>query len=444
MSAPGPQTIPLQHGLNGNAISEKAKAFEIFYDSNRTTFWAPNFHDGWIIITQSDVRRWLKERGCRTKAKKEENVSEIDALLNMFQRERDVEYAGSLAGFRRGVYEINGKRVLVKDSPLLIEPRPGKWPLLGGIIRNMLGVDQEIFLFGWLKVGFESLRSSQFRVGQALTLAGPRDCGKSLLQNLFTEILGGRSAKPHRYMSGATPFNGELFCCEHLIVEDEEASTDIRARRNFGTKIKEITANVTQSCHAKHRQAITLAPFWRLSISVNDEPENLQILPPIDESLQDKLIILKAARHPMPMRSVSDAEREVFMAALRAELPHFIDFLTKWPIPENLISQRYGITHYHQPEILEALGTFAPETKLLEMIDTELFDSLAPGSWEGTAIQLERVLVSDNSKVWREARRLLSFPVACGTYLGRLQKLHPQRFKSEHTRTGNKWTIDPT
>ena len=47
-------------------------------------------------------------------------------------------------------------------------------------------------------------------------------------------------------MSGATPFNGELFCCEHLIVEDEEASTDIQARRNFGTKIKEITANVTQ------------------------------------------------------------------------------------------------------------------------------------------------------------------------------------------------------
>src|ERR1700730_8306167 len=92
VSTPGPQTIPLSHGRNGNAISEKAKSFEIFYDSNRTTFWAPNFHDGWIIITQSDVRRWLKERGCRAKAKKEENVSEVDALLNVFQRECDVDY----------------------------------------------------------------------------------------------------------------------------------------------------------------------------------------------------------------------------------------------------------------------------------------------------------------------------------------------------------------
>jgi Domain of unknown function (DUF3854) len=80
----------------------------------------------------------------------------------------------------------------------------------------------------------------KFRVGQALTLAGPKDCGKSLLQDLFTVMFGGRAAKPHRYMSGTTPFNGELFGSEHLVMEDDEPSTDIRARRNFGTKIKEI------------------------------------------------------------------------------------------------------------------------------------------------------------------------------------------------------------
>src|SRR5262249_55665202 len=157
-----------------------------------------------------------------------------------------VAYAGSLAGHRKGFYENGSHRILVKDSPLLIEPVPGRWPLFGGIIHNMLGADQQIYLFGWLKVALESLRSATPRVGQALTLAGPSDCGKSLLQNIFTLMLGGRSAKPHRYMSGITPFNGELFEAEaeHLMIEDEEASTDIRARRNFGAKIKDITANV--------------------------------------------------------------------------------------------------------------------------------------------------------------------------------------------------------
>jgi hypothetical protein len=96
----GAQRIPLENGRNGNSISEKAKSFEIFYDSNRTSFWAPNSHDGWIMIAQNDVRRWLKERGCRSKRKKAETVSEIDALLNIFQRECDVEYAGSLGRLR--------------------------------------------------------------------------------------------------------------------------------------------------------------------------------------------------------------------------------------------------------------------------------------------------------------------------------------------------------
>src|ERR1700747_72652 len=135
-------------------------------------------------------------------------------------------------------------------------------------------------------------------------------------------------------------------------MEDDGPSTDIRARRNFGTKIKEICANTVHSCHAKYRTALSLTPFWRISISVNDEPENLMILPPIDESLTDKLIILKAMRHPMPMPTVSDEERSQFMNALKAELPHFAYFLFNWRIPEPLISQRYGITHYRHAEIL--------------------------------------------------------------------------------------------
>jgi hypothetical protein len=416
---------------------------KIYYDSSTKDFWATNDRDGWIRIRASDVRRWLLERGFRGRPKDDENVSEVDSLLTAIQRGNDVDYAGPLAGYQAGVYQINGSRILVKDSPVLIVAVPGDWPLLRGIVRNMLGDYQEAFFFGWLKVAIESMAASKFRVGQALTLAGPKDCGKSLVQQLITIMLGGRAAKPHRYMSGATPFNADLFGSEHLMVEDEEPSTDIRARRNFGTKIKEICANTVHSCHAKHRSALSLTPFWRVSISVNDEPENLMILPPVDESLTDKLIILKAGRHPMPMATTTDEERAQFMDALKSELPHFAHFLFDWQIPADLVSQRYGITHYQHPEILMALGTLAPETRLLELIDSELFGSAAPGSWEGTASELERKLTADNSRVRREAGKLFSFAAACGTYLGRLQKLYPDRFESAHGRTGNRWSIDP-
>ena len=148
-------------------------------------------------------------------------------------------------------------------------------------------------------------------------------------------------------------------------------------------------------------------------------------------------------RYPMPMPTVSDEERSQFMNALKAELPHLAYFLFNWRIPEPLISQRYGITHYQHAEILTALGTLAPETRLLELIDAELFDSVAAGSWQGTASELERKLTADSSSVRREAGKLFSFPTACGTYLGRLQKMHPDRFELEHTRKGNRWTINP-
>jgi hypothetical protein len=418
-------------------------SLDIYYDSFRTTFWIKNDRGIYIRVKTEDVKRLLAQQGYRTSRLENEKISEADALLVSLQKSKDVDYADSLAGFKTGVYMINERRILVRDSPKLIEPYAGQWPYLQGIILRMLGFAQQHYLFGWLKVGLEALYNSKLRVGQALTLAGPRDCGKSLLQMLFTEMFGGRSHKPHRYISGASPFNAELFGAEHLIIEDEQASTDIRARRNFGTKIKEICANLTQSCHPKNRTAIHLTPFWRLSISVNDEPENLLILPPMDDSLQDKFILLKAAKHPMPMPTVTDAEREAFIYTLKSELPAFIDFLRKWQIPECMVSQRYGVKHYQHPDILEALGIFSPENRLLEIIDAELFSSIASGSWEGSASELERLLTADGSKVRREAGKLLTFQAACGTYLGRLRNLYKDRFEDKRTSKGTRWTIHP-
>ena len=111
-----------------------------------------------------------------------------------------------------------------------------------------------------MKVALSSLRAGGPRVGQALVLVGERDCGKSLLQKIITQLLGGRMAKPFLYMSGQTAFNGNLFGAEHLSIEDEQPYTDIKSRRNFGAKIKEIVAIDDQNSHKKFRDGVTL-PF---------------------------------------------------------------------------------------------------------------------------------------------------------------------------------------
>ncbi len=443
ITAPSPfRTVATLEGVDGNPGAETQP--DCYFDAGRKEYWTANDRGGWINLNETQLKRILKQRGISPKVPEGTYVSPLDERLIELQQRCDVHYAGALAGHRAGVCDLGERRILVTESPRIIEPSPGGWPMLGAVIDGLLQdrqFDQRPYLFGWLKVSYETLQAGERRPGQALVLAGVHGCGKSLLQNLITLILGGRSARPYQFMSGLTPFNSDLFEAEHLMIEDEQASTDIRARRNFGAQLKNITVVDWQRCHAKNRVAISLAPFWRLSVTVNDEPENLMVLPPIDDSIEDKLIILRASKFIMPMPTATLGQRKAFWETLIDELPAFLHYLTQWKIPKALSSERFGVTHFHHPEILQAIDNLAPEFRLLRLIDDELFQTDAAGVWEGSAEQLERRLCADDSRCRNEARKLFTYNTACGVYLGRLAKRQPERFASEHTRKGNQWTI---
>jgi hypothetical protein len=442
-----------------NASNDKPKVIQAHYDVGRKCYWTTNSRGNWIEINEQSLRRLLKKQGFRATRLEGEQLSEVDQKLNEIQLEQDVAYAGPLAGHRSGVFECYGNRILVTTSPHLIEPKAEDWPVLDRFLQNILvdgAYDQRRYVYAWLKLAYEALRAGRQRPAPVMGIAGPRNSGKSLLQNLFTVILGGRVAKPYRYMSGRTDFNGELFGAEHLMVEDEAPSTDLRSRRALGAHIKAFTVNQTQSCHVKNRQALTLAPFWRVSISVNNEPENLMILPPISDSehdsLGDKIILLRAKLADMPMPTETLEEREVFWQTLIAELPAFLHFLLKWEVPKAVRHPRYGVKTWHHPELLLALDALAPETRLLSLIDEVLFTdhennhghfisrSKANGSWEGTAEELERMLRAHEAFGY-EAQKLFSWPTACGTYLGRLAKKHPRRVESDRSSDARRWIL---
>jgi hypothetical protein len=165
-------------------------------------------------------------------------------------------------------------------------------------------------------------------------------------------------------MSGGTQFNADLFGAEHLMIEDEHSSTDIRARSTFGSQIKQFTVNQTQSCHDKGRKAINLSPFWRVSISVNEEPEHMMVLPPMSDSdqdlLSDKIFLLRASKAEMPMPTFTHEQQQAFWQKLTSELPAFREFLNNWEIPEQLRDRRFGVKTWHHPELLAALDALAP------------------------------------------------------------------------------------
>ena len=430
-------------GAIKDALRRSPAGLDAYYDPPRKCYWLPDNRGEMIEVNESALCLHLEKAGF-TRAAEKGSLSPAQERLIQIQREQNVMYAGPLAGHPVGLQEMCGHRVLVTRAAKLIEPRPGDCPNLEALISALLHDpihDQPTYLLGWLKIAYEALAEGKLRHGQALALAGPRDCGKSLLQNVITEMLGGRAAKPYRYMCGATDFNGDLFGAEHLMIEDEVSFTDIRARRHFGSRIKDFTVNTVQSCHAKNRQAISLKPFWRITISLNDEPENLLILPPLEDSLEDKLILLKAYKNPLPMETATLEGRQQFMATLIGEIPAFLHHLINFRIPDALRSERFGITHFHHPELLAALSDMSPEIRLLSLIDAEMAAAETPGPFTGTAVELEKMLLE--SKSAHEARRLLDWNNAAGTYLGRLAKKFPERVKQVRSNARREWVIQP-
>lgn len=434
-----------QAGSSGAAMSTKAskpKAIAVFYDACRGGCWTQNTRHEWVSYTEASIRRML--RHCEAFATDDKNLQLhlIEKELIMIQTEKDVVYAGPIAGYKAGIHTICGQRVLVTSGPKMLTPKAGDWQFLKKFFEDLLG-DAERRFYAWMKSALRSFYAGpSFRPGQALAIAGPAGCGKSLLQNLITEMLGGRSAKPYRYLTGDTAFNSDLLKCEHLMIEDEAASYDVRVRRTFGSQIKNMLVNEVQSLHPKGKDALSVSPFWRITITVNDEPENLMVLPVLDESLKDKITLMRAFTPKFPYAADDMQKRKDFRARLSNELPAFLFWLKTFRIPDAWVNQRYGVVAFHDSLLIQALDELSPEMKLLSLIDSLQIWDLDRNPWEGTANELEeRLLEKDKSG---RVQKILGFNSACGTYLARLRVRFPDRVSEKRTHGSNRtWTIKP-
>lgn len=417
-----------------------------YYDTARKEYlWPRPDGSGWLTQTETQIKRHLQAAGYDRQVRKGENVSPLDKAIIELQLNCAVAYSGPLAGYKAGVYFMQGKLILVTASPVLVTPAPGEWPTIRHLRESLLADpdhDQAGMLDAWLKVMLHALYDGPPRAGQAFALCGPKNCGKSLLQNLLTIIIGGRAAKPYQFALGESGFNSDLFHAEHLMIEDEAPSTDMRARRTLGSFIKQVAANTVHRLHAKNANALTLEPGWRLTISCNDEPEHLLTLPPLDESLLDKIIMLRCSRPAEPFNDGTPGGRKRYWDRLAAEVPAYVHHLLGWTIPDALTCPRFGVSAFQHPELVEALLELSSERQLLSLVDVA---GIIPGGdhnigkitihgadqgqpWEGTAEDLERALRADET-TRREAERLFTWRNAAGVFLGRLAQTDPSRVR---------------
>lgn len=438
-----PHTSPGTNPANGDGIPKPLappKDVLAYYDSGKKTYWARNVAMEWQELTQANLKLLLRANGFSTERLADNGLNYADDKLLKISQENGVHFAGPVAGFAPGLFEVSGSRVLVTRGPRMIAPKKGSWKTLGNLLAQLLGSQRKYFA-AWIKWALRSLQAGPpWNPGQLLGIAGPPGCGKSLLQQLVTLMLGGRAAKPYRYMIGETQFNSELFGAEHLMIEDEPSSNDLRTRRHFGAQIKNMTVNKEQSFHGKGRNALTLQPFLRLSITLNDEAESLMVLPPLDADLRDKIILLRANPVTFPFPSKQFPTNQHYWAQLVSELPAWHYYLANWEIPEDMQDQRFGVVGFQNEDLLFEVDSLSPELKLWQLVEASGIMGDLTGHWEGTAIELERELRSRDRS--GEVGRLLSFNTASGVYLSRLRSKRPDEV-SQRKERGNRtvWTL---
>lgn len=426
------------------AFETKDGLEQYWFEEPSRNFWLVNAQDEWVSLSEGGFRRHLKDRGLRDKPPPGQVISVMDRMISFVEKERRVAFAGTLAGYKKGVQSITGQRVLISKSPAYIEPKKGDWPTLraffeGGLIGmepsdkeggEPTKIDQTHRWYGWHQHLMQCYMEGIIAPGLALCVAGERDSGKSRLAMILSWCLGDMVSKPYDFMIGRDNFNRDMFSAVLQLVDDENADTRIDARLKFAAQIKKITANDAAKQRGMHKDGMNFSVLWRLMVLVNLEANRLMVLPPVDNDIADKLLMLKFYRRPkppgditldtpaeqacwpMPMPTRTEAEKAALRAKWRAELPAYLWWLLfEYKMPSHVAGGRFCVQHWQHPQILERLQQFSPHVRIWQLIVQSgvVFREYVDGGkdnaaewrdrpvWKGTAMQLHELLISDHS-----------------------------------------------
>ena len=227
--------------------------------------------------------------------------------------------------------------------------------------------------------------------GQAIFLAGDTGRGKTFFSNRIVGALVGGHADASQYLMGKTNFNKDLFHKPFWTVDDALPGDNNQDHKAFSTMVKRVTANNMFEFHAKFRDACQVAWSGRVMVTGNLDADSLRILPDLDTSILDKLLLFKAAP-----RVSHFPEKHQLEAIVRQELPHFAAWLIEYTPPDNVMDAdpRYGVARYHHPFLKQAAGDSNDSSTVRELLQIFLKD-YKRSYFEGTAVQLMQEMFTD-------------------------------------------------
>lgn len=364
---------------------------QMYWVKERGAYGVQNDDNCWQCESKDDAHDRLVAAGVSPLPYKGELSEVYQALLNV-RNEFAVDMMMPLAGYTTGVHQIKGQQVLVPSSFHMIEPiedpKNEYWKHIWAVISGLLG-DQSVQVDHFItkmKNDRACLLASLKNGGLALLIAGDAGIGKTLLlDHIIVPALGGRSANVFAYLSGATSFCKEQAGSEVWFIDDGNPFTSWEARRAFANAIKQTVASAEVWAHGKGKDGRTLPLYRRLVVLTNID--SLEAMPEMEESLNDKIMLLKAFKFEMPkeltpLPPMYDVVKlKEFGAILDRELPYFLDYVDHYDAPDYCKGSRFGVP-YKNPELWESIKELGRDSEVHYLVQRLVYGVFGQGKGE--------------------------------------------------------------
>ena len=400
---------------------------DTFYDGRH--YWKRNSSGVFVHMAKDDFVTKLKvQYGLHTTKNGRESHSEVDAAVHFIQERQRVDGAIPLLYERNDILYSNGKRFVNSSRMRVTEPAAIKqewgenFPWLAKffdtcwdqapvacVIEGEPPASAKDVYFAWFKRFYSSALQGRLLKGHALFIVGPVNSGKTLLGlRVVGGALGGH-AEASDFLSGGTNFNRELIEVPLWCIDDGTLNSAPNGHQKFSEMIKRIVANPFFSYHPKFHDQQRAEWRGRVIVTLNSDATSVRMIPNLDASLEDKIIVLKFADQKM----IFPANVEAIIAQ---ELPFFLRWLLDWETPAEIVGEnRFGIKAFIHEDIRGAAIHSGDAGDILEIIELWLrvsrpIERYGP-KWHGTAtewvakISLKRILAPLNTEVFIEDGR---------------------------------------
>ena len=370
----------------GSAIAD------IYYDGK--DFWERSADGMWVSFPAHRTQlRLASERGLSSEARRG-RVSETAQALGCIENTQRVDGAFPCLFIRDTIVHDQQWRYL-NISRVSVCPASGRarewgdgFPWLARYLTGLFDRQQLDVLLSWISHAYVNAAAGRPRKGHALFVSGDVSAGKTFLSQVVIGGLLGGHQEATSYITGASSFNEQLFFSPVWTIDDATVGADAKRHALYSSAIKKFVANPYQEFHPKFKKAVTFRFNGRMIVTLNRDASSIGMLPQMEGSIRDKLVILAANKADTDFK---DCETHV-----RNELPAFADFVSAWTIPDWLRTKtdevnRFGHDSWHHPEMLEIASDASPSAALRETIEAwriQYFRQSDTQFWFGTASDL--------------------------------------------------------